>query len=163
MKSLSLSILTTLAWTSSPTKAAQDFNGVTLAAEQILGGRSFKNEDGVVVSFTHLQRDHSDQGAIVVGTSRTGHPSTSHIEVIRKDGDQVVVDEINNGSVTHSFLASVEEPYRVLRIRPLIATSEGFISRECFLPEGETLHVCYYKLRNQHGVYISVFREIPNT
>jgi hypothetical protein len=163
MKNLILSTLTILAWHSAPAIATQDFDDIVIATEQILGGRTFQNEDGVIVSFAQLRRNHHDQSAIEVGVNRSGQTSTSHIEVIRKDGDQVVVDEINNGSVTHSFLASVEEPYHVLRIRPLGNNYDGFISRECFRPEGETLHVCYYKLRNQHGVYISVFREVPKS
>ncbi len=164
MKCLLLSCLTFLAFLARPAAAARDFNEVIAATEQILAGRSFKNEDGVIISFSSLRRSRSTQDvSLQVDRQELDQPISSYLEVIRKDADQVIIDEISGGSVIHSFLASVEEPYHVLRMRPINGPNSELISRECFLQEGGTLHVCYYKLRCEGGVFTSVFREIPKS
>ena len=163
MKYILMMSLLLLALRAQTATAARDFKNILEATEQMLAGRTFEGEDGVVLSFSKFSFEKPHEPSMQVEISSPGGNSKSHKEIIRKDGEQVVVDEIQQGSIVNSFLASVEEPYHVLRIRPLDETNSELISRECFLQTNESIHICYFKFRTNNAVFVTVFREIPHS
>jgi hypothetical protein len=143
-------------------KADTDYGSVTSATHSILENRSFKNEDGDLLSFGLLHIRDSFNSEI----TSTIHMKSGEVYTIREriwaSGTQTFIDQSTENNSIGRFLATVEAPFRVLRMRPINPGESSFISRECAFDARADLRVCYFKIKHDHDVFVSTFWETNN-
>ena len=155
-------LLSAIAATTTVVDAATDYSSVLSATQSFLENRAFKNEDGVLLSFGLLHIRSAQMSEISVTLRMRSGDVSSFREKIWANGAQTFVDQYVDDQNIGSFLVSVEAPFHVLRIRPLNPGESDFISRECAFDTGKELHVCYFKMKHDHDVFVSTFWEIAN-
>ena len=142
--------------------AATDYSSVLSATQSFLENRTFKNEDGVLLTFGLLHisgRNMSEINATL--RLKTGEVSNFREKIWGNEG-QTFVEQFVDDQTIGRFIVSVEAPYHVLRMRPLNPGEGDFISRECAFDARKDLHVCYFKMKHDHDVFISTFWETRN-
>jgi hypothetical protein len=142
--------------------AASDYRSVVKATQEIIAGRAFENEDGTRIYFSKLKLLNLKRAELAVTISYTDGLNQTHEEAIVHDGPQIRMEQTLNGAVTGEYLVSLEDPFHVLRIRPINTDNTNFISRECLYQENYRLNVCYIKMKSENDVFVSIYREVKN-
>lgn len=151
-------LLLLAAWTS-PLLAASDFFSVFDAARDIVAGRTFENEDGIRLEFSNIRRTSPAKAELSVKVTFPSGSKNTYREVIVQDGNQVRLEQIDGRSRPVPFFISVDEPFHVLRIRPMDSSNTEFLSRECLYQKNDRRHFCYVKSKVGSEVFVSVFVE----
>ncbi len=138
---------------------AVQYRDVIQATRSILAGRCFENEDSTRIAFGHLNTISHQRSEIEVQISFSDGQFAHHREVLTNLSNQVKVEQVIDGKVVGEYLVSVEAPFNVLRLRPAKEASTNFISRECMYQQQERKNVCYFKMRSDNDVFVSVFKE----
>lgn len=153
-----LSLLLLALW-AQPLSAASDFFTVYDAAREIVAGRTFENEDGIRLEFGTLRRTSPAKAELTVKVTFASGSKNTYREVIVQDGNQVRLEQVEGRSRPTPFFISVDEPFHVLRIRPMDTSNTEFLSRECLYQKDERRHFCYVKSKIGSEVFVSVFVE----
>jgi hypothetical protein len=155
-------ILSALATVSVSGRAETDYSSVVSTTHSILENRSFKNEDGDLLSFG-LLHIHDSFTSEITSTIRMKSGEVYTIrERIWASGTQTFIDQSTDNLNLGRFLVTVEAPFHVLRMRPINQGESSFISRECAFDPREDLRVCYFKMKHDHDVFVTAFWETPN-
>ena len=133
-------------------------NQIREAFQSMLSGRVLVNEEGTKLSFGRLGVFSKDRFFVETKMDFANGTTISAIEVIRHDGDRVLLEQVVDGVTTRRFEVSIEQPYNVLRTKPLNSTNSQFIARECLLKQ-KVGTICYVKVRYGSEVIVSVFSE----
>lgn len=139
--------------------AASDFFSVFDAARDIVAGRTFENEDGIRLEFSNIRRTSPAKAELSVKVTFPSGSKNTYREVIVQDGNQVRLEQIDGRSRPVPFFISVDEPFHVLRIRPMDSSNTEFLSRECLYQKNDRRHFCYVKSKVGSEVFVSVFVE----
>lgn len=139
--------------------AASDFFTVLDAAREIVAGRSFENEDGIRLEFSTVRRMSPAKAELTVKVTFPSGTRNIYREVIVQDGNQVRLEQVEGRSRPTPFFISVDEPFHVLRIRPMDSSNTEFLSRECLYQKDDRRHFCYIKSKIGSEVFVSVFVE----
>lgn len=158
-KYLMISVLLTLL---SGVANASDFLSVIDATKNIIASRVFENEEGTRLAFSSIKVKSVKRAELDVTLYFPDGQTSSHQEAIINEGPHVRLEQIANGEISGNYLVSVEDPFHVLRIRPLDTATTNFISRECLFQQNQQMNVCYIKMKNDNDVFVTIFREIKN-
>jgi len=142
-----------------PAWAGSDFFSVFNAAREIVAGRVFVNEDGIKLAFSEVRKLSPAKAELTVKVNFPNGSTNTFREVIVQEGSQVRLEQIEGRGRPVPFLISVDEPFHVLRIRPINDANTEFLSRECLYQKEERRHFCYIKSRVGSEVFVSVFAE----
>jgi hypothetical protein len=137
-----------------------DYPAVLRATWSILAQRCFISDDHAYMSFGPLQTMGPSHSQITLKFTYPDGRYLYHLEVIKNRREGVFSDHFVNGQFTGRFWATVEDPFYVLRLRPLTPSQSKLISRECWFNKREGRTACYFKMRDQHDVYVAEFKEI---
>jgi hypothetical protein len=148
----------TLLW-GQPSQAASDFFSVLDAARSIVAGRTFQSEDGLQLAFGKIRRTSPARAELTVRVTFPSGSKRTLREVIIQEGHQVRLEQTEGRSRPIPFFISVDEPFHVLRIRPMDSGETEFLSRECLYQKDEEKHYCYIKSKVNGEVFVSVFVE----
>lgn len=143
-----------------PLQAANDFLSVVGAAKEIVAGKTFENEDGIRISFSHVRRMSPAKVELTLKVSFPSGSSKVFREIIIQDGAHVRLEQVEGRQRPVNFFISVDEPFHVLRIRPMDDSNTEFLSRECLYQKEDKLHFCYLKSKVGSEVFVSVFAEV---
>ena len=152
-------LLLLLALWAEPLTAASDFFSIFDAARDIVAGRTFENEDGIRLEFSNIRRTSPAKAELSVKVTFPSGKKNTFREVIVQDGQQVKLEQIEGRSRPVPFFISIDEPFHVLRIRPMDTSNTEFLSRECLYQEADRRHFCYVKSKIGSEVFVSVFVE----
>ena len=140
--------------------AASDFQSILTAARDIVAGRTFQNEDGIQLKFSQIRRLSPKKAEITSLAKFTNGETVIYKETVIEDGLQVRLEQTQGNGPAVNFHISVDEPFHVLRIRPIDASESEFLSRECLYEDSEQLHICYMKYKVQSEVFVTIFKEL---
>jgi hypothetical protein len=143
-----------------PLHAANDFLSVVGAAKEIVAGKTFENEDGIRISFSPVRRVSPAKAELTLKVSFPSGSSKVFREIIIQDGAHVRLEQVEGRQRPVNFFISVDEPFHVLRIRPMDDSNTEFLSRECLYQKEDKLHFCYLKSKVGSEVFVSVFAEV---
>lgn len=135
------------------------FEHVVSAFEDIVTRRTLKSDDGCLLVFGAGQWSSSTRFQVPYKFVFANGRSSSGREVVSDNGLETIVNQIVKQVLARSYFASVEGPFRVLRIRPIKPETSEFISRDCVRKSDEEGTICYNKVRYMNDVIVSVFRE----
>lgn len=141
-------------------QASSDFFDVVNAANDIVAGRTFENEDGIRLSFSPLKRISESKVELTLKVTFGNGSKKVFRETIIHDDHQVRLEQSDGRARPVSFFISVDEPFHVLRIRPLETSDTEFLSRECLYQKEDKRHFCYLKSKVGSEVFVSVFSEV---
>jgi len=140
--------------------AAADFQSILTAARDIVAGRIFQNEDGILLEFSQIKRLSPGKAEIISLAKFTNGETVTYKETVILDGNQVRLEQTQGDGQPVKFHISVDEPFHVLRIRPMDASESEFLSRECLYEDSEQRHICYMKYKVQSEVFVTIFKEL---
>ena len=143
----------------SNTTLTSRYNEVVAAFQQIVAGRTLRSEEGSEIRFEsgslkndsnyRLKFEHVfPSGAEAVGQ-----------ESVWSNGQVIYVDQVINDVIARRYVATIEGPFQVLRIKPEHEEDSNFISRDCMRAESTHGTVCYVKVRYHDDVIVSTYRE----
>jgi len=142
--------------------AATDFHSILTAARDIVAGRIFQNEEGIRLEFSEIKRLSLGKAEITSLAKFTNGEIVTYKETVIQDGPQVRLEQTQDEGPPVKFHISVDEPFHVLRIRPMDASESEFLSRECLYEDSEQLNVCYMKYKVQSEVFVTIFKELKS-
>jgi hypothetical protein len=161
-KVFKLIMTSVIAAAASTALAETDYSSVLSATQSIIENRTFKNDDGDVLSFG-LIHIHARNNSEIITTIRMKAGEVYKVrERIWGSGNQTFIEQSTDNQNIGRFLVTVEAPFNVLRMRPLNPGESSFISRECAFDAREDRRVCYFKMKHDHDVLISTFWETRN-
>lgn len=136
------------------------YTEIVRAFNKMIVERHLATEDGTALTFG--KGGLSVNGRFIVSfEAKFATGDTTHgVEVLWAENDLVYLDQVVDGVTTRRYVASIEGPLKVLRIRPLAVQPSDFIARDCIRRDDDNGTTCYVKVRYQGDVIVSVFREI---
>jgi len=137
--------------------AATDLSEVVHYFVSYLAGRALISDEGTQLSYD-LGRNEGEGFSLRYRYKFRDGDLSEGMEYLWSDSNGVYVDQIVDEVVVRRYIASVEGPYKVLRIRPSEADG-SFISRDCLSDQAVKKTTCYVKLRFGSDVVVSVYRE----
>lgn len=149
----------TPATSATPAATARQYSEVVRAFNQLVSGRALVSDEGSELIFG--SGIEQSQGNYIVNYAHS-FPSGRRAdgrESVWTDGRSILVDQVVDGVIARRYIASVEGPYNVLRIRPEHPDDSEFISRDCIRKSAEEGTACYVKVRYMDDVIVSVYRE----
>ena len=135
------------------------YQEIVTAFNTMVAGRTLESDDGSEINYTRGMRQSQDNYLVSYSHSFPSGRSTNGIETVWTDGRAVLVDQVIDGVIARRYVASLEGPYNVLRIRPEYPEDSGFISRDCVRKNDQEGTVCYVKVRYMSDVIVTVYRE----
>ena len=136
-----------------------ELSSVLNAFHSMLAGRILANGDGATLSFGNLSVGTNGRFFIETKMDFANGGSISATEVVRLEGDRVIMEQVVDGVATRRYEISVVQPYNILRTKPLDPDNSQFIARECLLKPSIGTQ-CYVKVRYMNDVIVSVFTEV---
>jgi hypothetical protein len=133
------------------------------AYETMLSERTLVSNEGCVISYSHVVSTGPQSFSITYHQKFASGKFADGKEVISTSNLGVIVDQYTDGIWARQYAATLEEPYDVLRIRPLQQAGTRFLSRECLrrnMVEGTR---CFIKVRYGDDVAVTTFSELRPT
>lgn len=162
LRTIKLILVSSLIFTVVPAVFAgpMTYDGIVGAYNSMLIGRTLTNDDGASIKFTSGRAVSDSRYVVNYEVSFPKGAKSFGIEAVQKAPSGVYVDQIAEGvTTTRRNIATIEEPYHVFRIRPVMPQSTDFITRDCIRRSSTEGTICYLKVRYMNDVIVSQFRE----
>lgn len=139
---------------------------VVRAYNRMLVGKVLTSEEGNQIRFGEAGVTTDGRFIVAYEAVFANGRTSAGVESLRIDQSGVYLDQITEGVTARRYFASVEEPYDVLRIKPVSPQTTDFIARDCVRSKNGDGTVCYVKVRYMNDVIVSEYREstkwLPN-
>ncbi len=133
---------------------------VVRAYNKILVGKILVSDEGNQLRFGRAEVASDGRFVVSYEMIFANGRISNGLEALRIDTRGVFLDQITDGVTARRYFASVEEPYHVLRIKPISPQSTDFITRDCIRNSDAEGSVCYLKVRYMNDVIVSEYREM---
>ncbi|MCX6125049.1 MAG: hypothetical protein NTV34_09940 [Proteobacteria bacterium] len=126
---------------------------------KLVAGKTLNSDEGSEIKFKIGNMDSQNVYRIGYEHSFPSGGVTHGSETVWTDGAKIFVDQEVDGVIARRYIASIEGPFGVLRIRPELAEDQDIIGRDCLRKNDDEGTICYVKVRYMNDVIVSTYRE----
>ena len=135
------------------------YHEIVMSFHDLVAGKTLNSDEGSEIKFKIGNMDSQNIYRIRYEHSFPSGGVTHGSETVWTDGVQVFVDQEVEGVIARRYVASIEGPFGVLRIRPELTEDQDIIGRDCLRKNEAQGTICYVKVRYLNDVIVSTYRE----